>query len=141
MLTNYSNSTFDAAQFEVRTREKEGLTLQANYNYSKVISDAVSGNDNNNQGRYEPMIDSNNPKLERARAPFDLTHVMKFNYVYRLPIGENARINPTDLEKYTVFVQSTSVNRKLIGGTSFLYEVEDWDKKATKEALEAVGAH
>ena len=28
--------------------------------------------------------------------------------------------------KYAVFVQSTSVNRKLIGGTRFLYEVEDW---------------
>jgi hypothetical protein len=93
LLTNYSNSTFNAAQFEVRTREKKGLTLQASYNYSKVLSDAVSGNDNNNQGRYEPMIDNNNPGLERARAPFDLTHVMKFNYVYRLPIGGQHKLS------------------------------------------------
>ncbi len=35
-----------------------------------------------------------------------------------------ARIRPTDLTKYRVFVQSTSYNRKLIGGTKFLYEVE-----------------
>jgi hypothetical protein len=27
---------------------------------------------------------------------------------------------------YGVFVQSTSVNRKLIGKTKFLYEVDDW---------------
>jgi predicted DNA-binding WGR domain protein len=45
-----------------------------------------------------------------------------------LPIGETARIRPTALEKYVVFVQSTSVNRVLQGGTKFLYEVEDWDR-------------
>ncbi len=44
-----------------------------------------------------------------------------------LPLGETARIRPTDLEKYAVFVQSTSVNRVLQGGTRFLYEVEDYD--------------
>jgi predicted DNA-binding WGR domain protein len=44
-----------------------------------------------------------------------------------LPVGETARIRPTDLEKYAVFVQSTSVNRVLQGGTRFLYEVEDFD--------------
>jgi predicted DNA-binding WGR domain protein len=45
-----------------------------------------------------------------------------------LPLGETARIRPTDLDTYAVFVQSTSVNRVLQGGTRFLYEVEDWDR-------------
>jgi hypothetical protein len=43
-----------------------------------------------------------------------------------LPMGASVRIKPSNLEKYSVFVQSTSANRKLIGGTKFLYEVEDW---------------
>ena len=43
-----------------------------------------------------------------------------------LPEDSSARIKPTALDKYMVFVQSTSVNRKLIGKTKFLYEVEDW---------------
>ncbi|MFO0758476.1 MAG: vWA domain-containing protein [Byssovorax sp.] len=43
-----------------------------------------------------------------------------------LPEGMTARIKPASLDKYMVFVQSTSVNRRLIGGTRFLYEVEDW---------------
>lgn len=43
-----------------------------------------------------------------------------------LPDGETTRLRPTSLEKYAVFVQSTSANRKLMGGTRFLYEVEDW---------------
>ncbi len=45
-----------------------------------------------------------------------------------LPMGETARIRPTHLEQYVVFVQSTSANRVLKGGTRFLYEVEDWDR-------------
>ncbi|KAB8319330.1 VWA domain-containing protein [Tolypothrix campylonemoides VB511288] len=43
-----------------------------------------------------------------------------------LPAGTTMRIKPSNLEKYVVFVQSTSANRKLMGKTRFLYEVEDW---------------
>jgi hypothetical protein len=45
-----------------------------------------------------------------------------------LPAGATVRIKPSNLEKYVIFVQSTSANRKLIGGTRFLYEVEDWKR-------------
>ena len=43
-----------------------------------------------------------------------------------IPIGATARVHPDSLTKYRGFVQSTSANRKLVGGTSFLYEVEEW---------------
>jgi hypothetical protein len=45
-----------------------------------------------------------------------------------LPYGQRARVRPTDIPGYRIFVQSTSWNRKLIHGTRFLYEVEDWDR-------------
>jgi hypothetical protein len=32
------------------------------------------------------------------------------------------------LDRYDVFIQSTSYNRKLQGNTMFLYEVEDWER-------------
>lgn len=41
-------------------------------------------------------------------------------------ITENLRT--ISFEKYKVFIQSTSYNRKLMANTSLLYEVEDWDK-------------
>lgn len=47
-----------------------------------------------------------------------------------LPFDEEARIRPTHLEEYRVFVQSTSYNRKLMGKTRFLYEVADYDTTA-----------
>lgn len=41
-----------------------------------------------------------------------------------LPHGENASLKPVNLDKYKVFIQSTSNNRKLLGDTNFLYEVD-----------------
>jgi hypothetical protein len=74
------------------------------------------------------------------RATGDLFEGEKAREMLGLPLGETARIRPSALEKYMVFVQSTSANRKLIGGTRFLYEVEDWDRKGEAEAASALAA-
>lgn len=45
--------------------------------------------------------------------------------------GEHEKLRPQKTGEYIVYVQSTSVNRKLIGGTRFLYEVKDFDMPGT----------
>jgi hypothetical protein len=60
------------------------------------------------------------------KATGDLFAGEKARELLGLPEGESARMRPTSLEKYAVFVQSTSANRKLVGKTRFLYEVSDW---------------
>jgi hypothetical protein len=60
------------------------------------------------------------------RTTGDLFSGSKAREMLGLPEGEEARVRPTALEKYAVFIQSTSANRKLVGKTRFLYEVEDW---------------
>jgi predicted DNA-binding WGR domain protein len=65
------------------------------------------------------------------RTTGDLFAGEKARELLDLPVGETTRIRPTDLTKYVVFVQSTSVNRVLQHGTRFLYEVEDWDREDT----------
>ena len=47
-----------------------------------------------------------------------------------LPVGVDAEISPTALAEFRVFVESTSVNRALVHGTGFLYEVTDWKHAA-----------
>ena len=42
-----------------------------------------------------------------------------------LTAAGSGKFRPVALDKYRVFVQSTSYNRKLIGGTGFLYEVDE----------------
>lgn len=39
--------------------------------------------------------------------------------------GVNEKLYAKDAKEFRIFVQSTSVNRKLIGGTTFLYEISD----------------
>lgn len=62
------------------------------------------------------------------RATGDLFEGESAREMLGLPPGETVRIKPANLEKYLVFVQSTSYNRKLLEGTKFLYEVADWDR-------------
>lgn len=45
--------------------------------------------------------------------------------------GVKERLHKSATEKFRVFVQSTSVNRKLIAGTTFLYEVDDLEDAGT----------
>ena len=47
-----------------------------------------------------------------------------------VPWGTRGRVRPTMLDKWQIFIQSTSYNRALLVGTDFLYEVEDWDRVA-----------
>jgi hypothetical protein len=68
------------------------LQFQANYTFSKVLSDSVS----DGQTRFEALLDNNNPKAERARPNFDLTHVFNFNGSYNLPFGNGHRWNMAD---------------------------------------------
>ena len=88
-LTNFSNSTYNSLQLEVRHRFARGLEFQANYSFEKWLSDAAGVY----QNRYEPFMDINNPAIERARTPTDLTHQFKGNYSYDLPFGEGHRIH------------------------------------------------
>jgi hypothetical protein len=99
LMTNYSNSTYNGLQLEIRTREHKGLTFQGNYTYSKTLTDAAAGSDNNNQGRFEPLLDNNNPQLSKARALFDEPHVFKGNFVYRLPIGAGHKLSIKPLDR------------------------------------------
>lgn len=92
-IRNASNSTYNAAQLDVRRRVSGGLLVQGNYTFSKVMSDTLG----DGQTRFEPFLDENNGKIERARAPFDLTHVIKGNFYYELPFGAGKPLSGSHL--------------------------------------------
>src|SRR5262249_4940217 len=87
LLTNYSSSSYNSLQLELRRRLKSGLILNANYTFSKVLSDA----DGDIQSRLQHFLDINNPGIERSRANFDLTHMIKADGSYELPFGKGKR--------------------------------------------------
>ncbi|HEX3745363.1 MAG TPA: TonB-dependent receptor [Bryobacteraceae bacterium] len=89
MLTNYSSASYNSLQFAMRHRMHSGLSFEANYTFSKVLSDG----DGDLQTRFQAFLDFNNPKLERSRANFDLNHMIKANGYYELPFGEGHRLH------------------------------------------------
>ncbi len=97
VMTNYSNANYNALQVDYRRVFSKGFQVQANYTYSKVMSDSAG----DGQTRFEPFLDNDNSAIERARTPFDLTHAFKLNGVWDLPIGRGRmlNINNTVLDK------------------------------------------
>lgn len=83
-LTNGSKSNYNALQVDLRRRFSQGLALNANYTFSKSLTNGVG----TGQTRFEPFLDINQQGLEYARADFDQTH--KFNVLtsYDLPFGK-----------------------------------------------------
>ncbi len=84
MLTNYSSSSYNSLQLVARHRTRSGLSVEVNYTFSKVLSDG----DGDLQTRFQAFLDFNNPSLERSRANFDLTQMLKGFGYYELPLGK-----------------------------------------------------
>jgi hypothetical protein len=91
LLKNGSFSTYNSGVVEIRRRFTNGLYFQANYVFSKVLTDYAPST-NNDQSRFQPLLDNAQPKLERGRAPFDFNHQFKANFTYELPIGKGHRM-------------------------------------------------
>lgn len=84
LLSNDAMYYYNSLQLEVRRRFTQGLYFQANYTYSKNITNAIG----TGQILFEPYLDFNNPDLDLQRADYDQTHVFNFNGIYQLPIGK-----------------------------------------------------
>ena len=86
-LDNSAHYNYNALQVEVRRALKNGFTFQANYTFSKTLTNSP-GTD---QRRLEFELDANRPDLEYSRADYDQTHVFNFNSIYELPFGKGKR--------------------------------------------------
>ncbi len=85
-LTNGSFSNYNALQAEIRRRMSRGLMLQANYTFSKTITDG--GNSQSTLESYRTLRDI---RLDRHRPAWDQTHRFIGNFIYELPFGAGRR--------------------------------------------------
>jgi hypothetical protein len=89
ILENGAKYNYHSAQFEVRRRFSQGLYFQANYTFSKNLTNSAAGN--GSQTLVEPFLDNLNPQWDYTRADFDQTHAFNVNSVYQLPFGKGKR--------------------------------------------------
>ena len=100
-MVNDASFNYNSLQVEVRRRFANGLYFQANYTFSKNLTNAIG----TSQALFEPYLDNNNKDLDNQRADFDLTHVFNFNGIYQLPLG-----------KGKMFLNNGGIVDKIFGG-------------------------
>ena len=88
--TNGGRFNYNSLQVEFRRRYVQGLSLQANYTFQKILSD-VTGVDEFNQTRVEPYLNNNDKTRDYARPSYDRAHTFNFNGLYELPFGKGKR--------------------------------------------------
>jgi hypothetical protein len=85
LLTNDSMSNYHALQAEIRQRLTRGLQFQANYTFSKSLTDAFGAA--GSQSDLANFRTLRNKHLDYMRSSQDQTHRFVANAVYDLPIG------------------------------------------------------
>lgn len=86
LLTNDSMSNYHSLQVEVRRRFSRGLMFQADYTFSKALSDAPDAQ-GNNQSTLENFRTFRDKRLDYRRSNDDQTHRFVANAIYDLPFG------------------------------------------------------
>lgn len=90
VMLNDARFRYHSVQLEFRRRFSKGLYFQANYTFSKNLTNAIGSINSpaSGQSLFEPYLDNNNKQLDYTRADFDQTHVFNFNGIYALPMGK-----------------------------------------------------
>jgi len=87
VLGNFASSTYHSLQIDVSKRLSKGLTMQANYTWSKALGEE--------EGAGQEMLDSyrtlRNRSIEKRLMTFSVPHIFRSNWLYDLPIGPKRR--------------------------------------------------
>lgn len=83
VMTQGTDTNFNALQIEVRRRLSAGLLVQGSYQFGKALANAfVSSSSVFSQPRT-----LRDPGLDRTYSPWDIRHSFKLDYIYELPFG------------------------------------------------------
>ena len=87
ILTNDSMSNYHALEVELRRRFSGGLQFQADYTFSKAMTDSP-GALGNNQSDLTSFRTQRDKRLDYTRSSQDQTHRFVANVIYELPFGK-----------------------------------------------------
>jgi hypothetical protein len=106
ILSNGGRFDYNSLQIEFRQRLSQGIIINANYTFQKILTDVQD--DGVNQTRVSPLLDINNPDLNYSRAPYDTQWTFNLTGIFDLPFGKGKR-----------FLNGGGLTDTLFGGWSF----------------------
>src|SRR5215472_13299379 len=89
--SSIGNSSYNAGQFMLRSRNMHGLQFDFNYVYSKSLDQGSDAERVPTFGGLSAIINTWNPQQMRGLSDFDTTHQINSNWVYDLPFGRGKR--------------------------------------------------
>ena len=105
IVDNSGESAYDAATVELRRRLSRGLLVQASYTFGKAIANTYASS----SAVFDQPSTLRDFDRRRGVAPFDITHSLKTNFIYELPVGQGR----------TFFSGARGIVNGLIGGWGF----------------------
>jgi hypothetical protein len=90
-VSNAGWSYYDALEMELKKVYGNGLFIQANYTFSKVLTDTQFGESQTESQNYISLA---NTRLDKFRADFDVRQSFGLIFGYPLPIGRGRRFLP-----------------------------------------------
>jgi hypothetical protein len=87
LVDNGTQTWYDALQLEVRRRMSAGLLIQANYTFSKSLTNYYASSNS----VFKNYFSQHNSGLDKGIGPYDITHSIKTNFIYELPVGRGQR--------------------------------------------------
>jgi Carboxypeptidase regulatory-like domain len=105
IVDNSGESFYDAATIELRRRLSGGLLVQASYTFGKAIANTYASS----SSVFDQPNTIRDPDLRRGLAPFDITHSVKTNFIYELPVGQGRKF----------FGGARGIVNGLVGGWGF----------------------
>ena len=103
-LYNGGQSTYNALQLVFRRRLTSGLQFEANYAFSKSLTNQYASSSSS----FFQFSTLRNPGLDKGPAPFDIRHAFKMESLWELPFGPGHRLSTNN-----------SFINELIGGWQF----------------------
>ncbi len=94
----YGDYTYEALQVQFNKRFGSGLSVLANYTWSKSLTNADSdyAPEGGWNGANNGMLNPYNPGAEKSYSNFDQPQVVKVAYTYQLPIGKGQKFLNTN---------------------------------------------
>lgn len=87
IVDNSGRTYYDAATVELRRRLSGGLLVQGSYTFGKAINNTYASS----SAVFDQPATLRDFNLRRGVAPFDITHSIKTNFIYELPVGRGRR--------------------------------------------------
>ncbi|MBI3406086.1 MAG: TonB-dependent receptor [Acidobacteria bacterium] len=85
---NGAQSTWNALTLEVRQRLAHGLQINANYTFSKALTNLFA----DSSVSFLNRTTNRNSDFDKGPSPWDLRHSFKMNFIYGLPFGPGHRL-------------------------------------------------